>query len=366
MRYGLGYSASEKQDGRIRGQEQVMKPLMIGILLCLTATALAAPSSQPSSTPSATPSIAQKSVDSIWSAFRGGRYREAIAGAIVLLMFLWRRFGSKLLVGKLGDWGLTFVTALFGLLGSLPASLTASPFSWQAFVINALLTSGEAILFYQVLGKKLLPKVMGDIPKVSIVLIVLLSGCATWPNTVRTALDTTGAVSYTAAVRAGSVCDKTVTDCMKLPAPKTALAPKSRDLATVSLIITGVVDLLQIVQRWFSPSVDTEKLRHDALERSQKALALFEGLGKAETAEVGKLAGRACPAYETCAAVRREVVRACVAVQAAVLSGYVAVDATDKTATTMALQRLAGLIRPITDALSAYGVKLDIPALPTI
>lgn len=97
----------------------------------------------------------------IWSAFKGGKYREAIAGAITLLVFLWRRYFGRLIIGKLSPWWLGFVTVLLGYVATIPEALSTSPFSWWAFVWSGLLTSAQAMLMWQMVGKKVLPKVFG-------------------------------------------------------------------------------------------------------------------------------------------------------------------------------------------------------------
>lgn len=108
---------------------------------------------------------AVKTGKEIFSAFKGGKFREAIAGIIVLLLFLWRRFASKLIVGKLSPWWTGFVTMLLGYLGAIPEALAVEPWKWSTFIFTGLLTSAEAMLVWSMLGKKLLPKVFGDIPK---------------------------------------------------------------------------------------------------------------------------------------------------------------------------------------------------------
>ena len=102
---------------------------------------------------------------SLWSAFKGGKWREAIAGCLVLLLFLWRRFASKLIIGKLNPWWVGFVTVLMGYLGSIPEALSSGAFAWSTFIWSGLLTSGEAMLLWQMAGKRLLPKIFGSSEK---------------------------------------------------------------------------------------------------------------------------------------------------------------------------------------------------------
>jgi len=100
-----------------------------------------------------------------WNAFKGGKYREGIAACIMLLIFLWRRFAAKLVIGKLSTWQVGLVAALLGFLGSIPEALAADPWSWTTFLWAGLATSGEAMLFWKTLGQKVLPKVFGEAPK---------------------------------------------------------------------------------------------------------------------------------------------------------------------------------------------------------
>jgi hypothetical protein len=97
---------------------------------------------------------------STFTAFKGGKYREAIAGLITLLLFVWRRFGSKLLIGKMGGWGVAWTAAAMGLLATIPEALATVPFSWWTFAWNALATSAEAIAFWELAGRAILPKLM--------------------------------------------------------------------------------------------------------------------------------------------------------------------------------------------------------------
>jgi hypothetical protein len=97
-------------------------------------------------------------VKNIWADFKGGKYREAIAGIIVVLLFLWRRFAGKFILDKLSTWGVGLVAVILGYVGTIPEALTADPFNWKTFVWSGLLTSAEAMLFWQMLGKKILPK----------------------------------------------------------------------------------------------------------------------------------------------------------------------------------------------------------------
>lgn len=97
-----------------------------------------------------------------YDAIRGHRWREAAAVGLMMLIFLWRRFAAKLIIGKLSPWAVGFLTVLLGYLATIPQALTAQGFSWPAFIWGGLLTSSEAMLAWQMVGKKLLPKIFGD------------------------------------------------------------------------------------------------------------------------------------------------------------------------------------------------------------
>ena len=131
------------------------------------ATAPTAASSAPStaSQPSKEPKDISEAVaegKSVVSDFKGGKWREAIAGCITLLIFLWRRFASKLIIGKVSSWWVGLITVLVGYLGSIPQALSSGSFSWSTFIWTGLLTSAEAMLLWQMVGQTVLPKVFGD------------------------------------------------------------------------------------------------------------------------------------------------------------------------------------------------------------
>lgn len=102
---------------------------------------------------------AVEEVKDIWAAFKGGKYREAIAGILVVLIFMWRRFGAKFIIGKLSTWGVGLVTVILGFVGTIPEALTVDPWNWKTFIWSGLLTSAEAMLLWQMIGKKVLPKI---------------------------------------------------------------------------------------------------------------------------------------------------------------------------------------------------------------
>lgn len=163
------------------------RPLVVALacLLLLAGASLAAPDAAPPDKPAAaasataptkaasaptvptanTPKDVPEAVatgTSVWTAFKGGKYREAIAGVLVLLLFLWRRFASKVIIGKLSTWQVGFVAVLLGFLGTIPEALATEPWNWKVFLWSGLATSGEAMLFWKTLGQKLLPKVFGE------------------------------------------------------------------------------------------------------------------------------------------------------------------------------------------------------------
>lgn len=139
-----------------------------------SAGAAVAPAPAPTSAPAAsttapaqpqTPEDIVSLVGLIGKLFKDGAYRPAVGAIITLLMFLWRRFGSGLLIGKIPTKHLGWITAAIGVVAALPAALAANPWSWSKFAVDALLISGPAVLFWTTLGKLLLPKVFGALPE---------------------------------------------------------------------------------------------------------------------------------------------------------------------------------------------------------
>lgn len=96
-------------------------------------------------------------VKSFWDAFKGGKYREGISGVIVLLMFLWREYAGKFIIGKLSTYQVGLVTVIIGFVGTIPEALTMEPFDWKVFVWSGLLTSAQAMLVWKTIGQKVLP-----------------------------------------------------------------------------------------------------------------------------------------------------------------------------------------------------------------
>lgn len=136
----------------------------------------AAPATQPAAKPApakpasvpvepATAEEAISLVGVIGKLFKDGAYRPAVGAIITLLMFIWRRFASGLLIGKVPAKHLGWFTAALGVLAAIPASLATEPWSWGKFFADALLISGPAVLFWTTLGKTLLPKVFGALPE---------------------------------------------------------------------------------------------------------------------------------------------------------------------------------------------------------
>lgn len=91
----------------------------------------------------------------IFKSFKDGKYREAVAGIILVLMFIWRRFLSSFVIGKLSKWWLGFITVLLSFLGTIPEALAAEPFKWYTFVWSACLMSAEAMFMWQMILKKI-------------------------------------------------------------------------------------------------------------------------------------------------------------------------------------------------------------------
>ena len=114
------------------------------------AAASLAPPSQPTDVPAAV-----GAATSAWKAFAAKHYREGVAFALLVVMFVWRRFLSRILIGRISTWWAGFFTVLGGFLATLPAALIVAPFSWPDFIMNSLISSGEAMVFWQVVLKKI-------------------------------------------------------------------------------------------------------------------------------------------------------------------------------------------------------------------
>jgi len=132
------------------------------------ATTTAAPAVAPDTDATKGPKEVVNDAKGIYQMFKDGKFREATAGIITLLLFLWRRFASKFVIGKIKDsWWLTFIAVLIGFLTTIPLALTATGFSWWTFLWEGLAVSAEAIAFWSILGKKVLPKVFGEVKPIA-------------------------------------------------------------------------------------------------------------------------------------------------------------------------------------------------------
>lgn len=123
-------------------------------LSAVTTTAAQAASTQAASQPNSIPEAVGQAV-SVWQLVAGGKYREGIAVGLMLLVWAWRRYLGAYLIGKLSPWGVGFATVLLGFVATLPAALLAEQFSWGRFVWESLVTSAEAMLFWQMIWKRL-------------------------------------------------------------------------------------------------------------------------------------------------------------------------------------------------------------------
>lgn len=93
--------------------------------------------------------------------FMEGRSREGVAGLITLLIFLWRRFAKGFVIGKVSSYTVGWISAVVALLANLAAELTVAQFSWPTFLVNSLVTAGEAMVMWELIGQKVLPKIFG-------------------------------------------------------------------------------------------------------------------------------------------------------------------------------------------------------------
>lgn len=99
----------------------------------------------------------------IVGSFKNGQVRAGIAAIIMLLVFLWRRTG-KFFSSKIPTKALPLVVAGVSLLASLPPTLIGTKFSIGSFLWDALAVSSQAVLFWSLLGKVVLPKILGSPP----------------------------------------------------------------------------------------------------------------------------------------------------------------------------------------------------------
>lgn len=94
---------------------------------------------------------------SMYQAFKDGDYREGVALAIMLLVFLGRRF-TMLLSEKIPAKALPYIVAGLAFLASIPTGLTGADFAWSKFIWHSIIAGAEAIALWTMLGKLLLPK----------------------------------------------------------------------------------------------------------------------------------------------------------------------------------------------------------------
>jgi hypothetical protein len=123
----------------------------------------AAPAPDAKATPTSAPAV-PATVDEAVSTFQGivrsfssEHVRAGIAGCICLLVFLWRRFGEKFLIGKIPSRFLPLLTAGVAFLAALPIAIMVTPWCWKAFVWQGLVTSAEAAFFWGLILKFIFP-----------------------------------------------------------------------------------------------------------------------------------------------------------------------------------------------------------------
>jgi len=133
------------------------------LVACASAIGLAFAFSAAASAPAAGAEGAE--VGAVVQLLQNHQWRPAVAALLTLLMFFWRRYGGVLVIKWIPASHLGWVTALVGFVATLPAHLTAPTFSWGAFVLDGLITGGEAGLFWSTLGRQMLPRLFGEIPE---------------------------------------------------------------------------------------------------------------------------------------------------------------------------------------------------------
>jgi len=112
---------------------------------------------QPAPTPPA------EQVSSIIKLFKEKQWKAAIGALLMFLVFIWRKL-DPFIAPKIPPKFLPFVVALVGFVASIPGTLAVTPWSWGTFIINGLLISGTAVLFWGTVGKLLLGKFLPDKP----------------------------------------------------------------------------------------------------------------------------------------------------------------------------------------------------------
>lgn len=93
----------------------------------------------------------------IFGAFKAGEPRLGVSALLMLFIYLWRRFGSRFLIGKLPSKYLPLLTLGVGYLASVPIELMKPDFSWSSFVLNGLLLSAPAMALWSTIFKFWLP-----------------------------------------------------------------------------------------------------------------------------------------------------------------------------------------------------------------
>ena len=154
-------SAYAKDGGTAAQPKATVEGLVTLPVTAMPAPVKAAPTTQPATVTPAEPGTVPEAVGTfkgIIADFRSGKYREAVAGVLMVLMFLWRRFAGKLVIGKIkSDWWLRFVTLLVSFAATIPVALTADGFNWTRFLWEGLATGAEAMLFWSLVLSKILP-----------------------------------------------------------------------------------------------------------------------------------------------------------------------------------------------------------------
>lgn len=155
-----------------------MRPFQIACLLFLAivlaaGNALAAdsgvagPTSKPAKAkvevPTTPPTNVVEGTKGVIALFKAQEWRPAIAALIMLLVFIWRRFLGKLIIKKIPNKHLAWVTAAVGLVSALPVHLAAPDFSVWKFLLDGFITGAQAAILWSMLGKHLLPKVFGAV-----------------------------------------------------------------------------------------------------------------------------------------------------------------------------------------------------------
>lgn len=89
--------------------------------------------------------------------FTSEHVRAGIAGIICLIVFLWRRFLSGLLIGKIPSKYLPLLTTGVAFLAALPIAIATDPWSWKTFLWQGLITGAESMALWSVIFKFIFP-----------------------------------------------------------------------------------------------------------------------------------------------------------------------------------------------------------------